>query len=420
MLQWYTCAYYTREISPLNFQSLGTILWYCRNCYIDSSRSSNIFNHLTSLLNCRCSSQSSVVWSFFSLLLSFPSVARPRVSDLNREDSVRLRERWRGGRGPERPGVQYLGYSQGFKSRAKSPGRLLLRANYRPTRLLPIYPRERALLGYGGRAIDGYTSVRARVFLGVPGGLENNGMRACVRMRMYARRREGGIWRKRKKGTSPKCARLTRGFLALASLTLSYFRRYRANAVSFRSPARDCFIPRFYSSTFIIFFISRSFLEISKSSASNARVTLAILSSSLRSFPPRQRGTMLQRVCIRRIAKRRRDICALQNWIVKVDINSWVDIPRRRSLFPAYRAAPFLAPKYAPAENSHDTPVMKLSRTLLPLRLSSPFITHDYGVRCSVKSIAVCSVKNLFPFACWFSEAYAGRSNFHVYQQVWY
>lgn len=127
---------------------------------------------------------------------------------------------------------------------------------------------------------------------------------------------------------------------------------------------------------------------------------------------------MLERVCIRRIAKPRRDICALQNWIVKVDINFWVDIPRRCSLLPAYRAAPLLAPKYAPAENSHDTPVMKLSRTLLPLRLaasrrlSSPFITRDYGVRCSVKSIAVRSVKNLFPIACWFSEAYAGRSNF--------
>lgn len=46
---------------------------------------------------------------------------------------------------------------------------------------------------------------------------------------------------------------------------------------------------------------------------------------------------------------------------------------------------------------------MKLSRTLLPAsrrRLSSPFITvRDYGVRCSVKSMAVCSVKNLFPIA---------------------
>ena len=57
-------------------------------------------------------------------------------------------------------------------------------------------------------------------------------------------------------------------------------------------------------------------------------------------------------------------------------------IPRRRSFLPAPRRA---APKYAPVENSRDTPVMKLSRAHL-LSPSSPFIVRDYGVHVPLKA----------------------------------
>lgn len=101
-----------------------------------------------SLPNSRLSSIISHVIVPFFLYHHFHPLPN-RISGLNREEySARLR-------GGKARGVEYLGYSREFKSRAKSPGRLLLRANYRPTRLPPIYLRERALLGYGGRAIDG-------------------------------------------------------------------------------------------------------------------------------------------------------------------------------------------------------------------------------------------------------------------------
>lgn len=119
-----------------------------------------------------------IVAFFFPPLSSFSSATRSDLSSLNREE-YSLAE------GGKVGGVEYLGYSREFKSRAKSPGRLLLRANYRPTRLLPIYPRERALLGYGGRAIDGTrASARAR-------GPPCTGMAwrtsLCVCMRVYPR-----------------------------------------------------------------------------------------------------------------------------------------------------------------------------------------------------------------------------------------
>lgn len=54
---------------------------------------------------------------------------------------------------------------------------------------------------------------RAReYFSGIPGGLENNGVYMCVCVCTPEGKRdsEKDEWRERKKGTSPKCARLTR------------------------------------------------------------------------------------------------------------------------------------------------------------------------------------------------------------------
>lgn len=171
-------------------------------------------------------------------------------------------------------------------------------------------------------------------------------------------------------------ARLSR---ALASLALSYFSRYRANAVSFRNPARDCFIPRFYSSTFIIFFISGSFLEISKSSAPNARVHSPPYLRRFALSRQGKRGTMLERVL--HAANREAEKGHLR--AAKLDHKGRHKLlgrysPTSFSLSCLSRCVASRPPKYAPAENSRDTPVMKLSRTLLPLRLSSPFITRDY------------------------------------------
>lgn len=152
-----------------------------------------------------------IVAFFFPPLPSFSSATGSDLSSLNREE-YSLAE------GGKVGGVEYLGYSREFKSRAKSPGRLLLRANYRPTRLLPIYPRERALLGYGGRAIDGTrASARARAVLRAPGWPGERHcvcvcvcIRVCVRAPKGRRTSQKDEWRKRKKGTSPKCVRLTK------------------------------------------------------------------------------------------------------------------------------------------------------------------------------------------------------------------
>lgn len=69
-------------------------------------------------------------------------------------------------------------------------------------------------------------------------------------------------------------ARLTRGFLALASLVLSYFSRHRANAVSFRSA-----IALFRALILPLSLYSLFWEALSK------YPTHAILASSLRSFP---------------------------------------------------------------------------------------------------------------------------------------
>lgn len=151
----------------------------------------------------------------------------------------------------------------------------MLRANYRPTRLLPIYPRERALLGYGGRAIDGTRACAREYFSVYRESRENNGMRACIRTYVYvymcARRREGGIRRKTngergKKAHHPNARDWREAFLR----SLPW--RSRILAAIARTPYR--FVARllysallFFHFHYILYFgkLSEGFLQISPS-----------------------------------------------------------------------------------------------------------------------------------------------------------
>lgn len=166
-------------------------------------------------------------------------------------------------------------------------------------------------------------------------------------------------WRKRKKGTSPKCARLTKPdeasyafppFRASSHPTFSDILAAtpkRANTVSFRSLSR-----LLYSALSILvlslFFISPSFpgnIQSSRSRRAKQRAFFRILVlGEPRSSPSaREEEGRGPSVCIRRNrAKPRRDIRALQDWIVKVDINSWVfpDVVLL-SLLDCYRVASF-------------------------------------------------------------------------------
>lgn len=139
-------------------------------------------------------------------------------------------------------------------------------------------------------------------------------------------------WRK-KKGVSAKCARLDeaqRGFrrhyvfpvrpFPVSPLfpAFSYFLATvlkRASVVSSLVASAAITLFRAFIRVLLLFFISRTFSRRASSIPSSASLSSA--------FSCRRRGSEL-RVCIWPIAKPRRDIRALQNWIVKVDINSWV------------------------------------------------------------------------------------------------
>lgn len=184
--------------------------------------------------------------------------------------------------------------------------------------------------------------------------------------------------------------------------------QWASERVSFRSSARDCFIPPFYPCVFIILYFSGSFLEAHPENGARASLFSALIFVSPlflvngRKMGKRggggegRKGGSAEkaggelRVCIRRIAMPRRDIRAAK--LDRKGRHKLPGIPRRRSLVLPRRSTP----KYAPAENSRDTPVMKLSRTLSPPLLSSSPIESFYYTRVRRTCIAIVTLKMYF------------------------
>lgn len=201
-------------------------------------------------------------------------------------------------------------------------------------------------------------------------GLKNISVYVCVR------RREGGPRERRMEKEEKRhiiqmreTDEARRGFLRLPrrffSSAFPYILAATPNA---RTPYRFVASRSLYSALLSLYFHYSLFREASSKfslsglSEREARSS-AFPSSSLcsSSSNTERKGP---RVCIRRNrAKPRRDIRALRDWIVKVDINSWIfpDIVLFSLLTAPHRAVP----KYAPAENSHDTLVMKLAHAFL-------------------------------------------------------
>jgi len=253
-----------------------------------------------------------------------------------------------------------------------------------------------------GRAIDGTRAsaggrARARAHTQLPCAPGEPGEWRC----MCAEEGTREEWRKRgKKAYQAKCARdLTRLDVVSRYETLrlpcararspyrgSPFLSYPCSHIFFSPPVsprpRSRFISRFYSCalSLSLSLVVLYFKNVSRRERLAARLDSASLFPPFTFAPPRFVATLPTptptgfRVCIRRIAKPRRDIRPLQNWIVKVDINSWVFSDVVFSSLRLASASRRTVPKYAPAENSHDTPVMKLSRTPRPRRPSSAFI----------------------------------------------
>lgn len=156
----------TKSSFPLNFQSLGTVTWCCKNCYnwLQSTVTFSIIRRsLTECLSIFFSIISHMIVFFFLCFYHFHPLLG-RVSDLNREDSVH----W-GWEGREcSTSVTVRGLKVGQKAPA---GCCYARTIDQPGFYLYIRERERALLGYGGRAIDGTRwCARASTFRCVPGG----------------------------------------------------------------------------------------------------------------------------------------------------------------------------------------------------------------------------------------------------------